>query len=100
MDVVVFVFIVLIWHFLGFGQVLSTFTCPPMDKPVSPMIISAAGVRILMRAGSFSPESKLAALITLTLCSQPGCTGSRTFSTPLRALVMVADKGMCWTGLQ
>ena len=42
--VVVFVFVVFIWYFLGFGQVLSTFTCPPMDKPVSPMIISASGV--------------------------------------------------------
>ena len=73
MDVVVFVSVVFIWYFLGFGQVLSTFTCPPMDKPVSPMIISASGVRILMRAGSFSPESKLADLVTLTLCSKDGC---------------------------
>ena len=47
-DVVVFVFVVFVWYFLGFGQVFSTFTCPPMDKPVPPMIISASGVWALV----------------------------------------------------
>ena len=47
--VVAFVFVVFILYFLGLGQAFSTFTCPPMDKPVSPMIISASGVSPLIK---------------------------------------------------
>ena len=41
---VVFAFVVFVSYFSGFGQVFSTCTCPPKDKPVPPMIISASRV--------------------------------------------------------